>query len=84
MLTGGEGSGTWMPGVANLGLRPTVNDRGVLLEVHLFDREIDLYGRDLRVRLVDFIRPERKFGGLDELTAQIGADAAQARELLGH
>jgi riboflavin kinase/FMN adenylyltransferase len=73
-----------MPGVANLGLRPTVNDRGVLLEVHLFDQEIDLYGRDLRVRLVDFIRPERKFGGLDELKAQIGADAAQARELLGH
>lgn len=84
MLTSGEGSGTWMPGVANLGIRPTVNDRGVLLEVHLFDREIDLYGRELRVRLVDFIRPERKFGGLDELTAQIGADAAQARELLGH
>jgi riboflavin kinase/FMN adenylyltransferase len=84
MLTGGEGAGTWMPGVANLGIRPTVNDRGVLLEVHLFDREIDLYGRELRVRLVDFIRPERKFGGLDELTAQIGADAAQARELLGH
>jgi riboflavin kinase/FMN adenylyltransferase len=84
MLTSGEGAGAWMPGVANLGVRPTVNDRGVLLEVHLFDREIDLYGRDLRVRLVDFIRPERKFGGLDELTAQIAADAAQARELLGH
>lgn len=84
MLTSGEGAGPWMPGVANLGVRPTVNDRGVLLEVHLFDREIDLYGRDLRVRLVDFIRPERKFGGLDELTAQIGADSAQARELLGH
>lgn len=84
MLTSGAESGLWMPGVANLGLRPTVNDRGVLLEVHLFDREIDLYGRELRVRLVDFIRPERKFGGLDELTAQIGADAAQARELLGH
>ena len=84
MLTEGEASGVWMTGVANLGVRPTVNDRGVLLEVHLFDREIDLYGRALRVRLVDFIRPERKFGGLDELTAQIAADAAQARELLGH
>lgn len=84
MLVSGDGAGVWMPGVANLGTRPTVNDRGVLLEVHLFDREIDLYGRDMRVRLVDFIRPERKFGGLDELTAQIAADAAQARELLGH
>lgn len=82
-LDEGEGAGSWMPGVANLGQRPTVNDRGVLLEVNLFDRELDLYGRRLRVRLVDFIRPERKFDGLDALTAQIAADAAQARELLG-
>lgn len=82
-LTDGDGAGGWMTGVANLGVRPTVNDRGVLLEVHLFDRDIDLYGRGLRVRLVDFIRPERKFGGLDELKAQIAADAARAREILG-
>lgn len=82
-LADGEGAGAWMAGVANLGVRPTVNDRGVLLEVHLFDRSIDLYGRRLRVRLVDFIRPERKFGGLDELKAQIAADAARAREMLG-
>lgn len=82
-LTEGEGAGVWMAGVANLGVRPTVNDRGVLLEVHLFDRQIELYGRGLRVRLVDFIRPERKFGGLDELKAQIAADAARAREILG-
>lgn len=79
----GVGAGAWMAGVANLGVRPTVNDRGVLLEVHLFDRAIELYGRRLRVRLVDFIRPERKFGGLDELKAQIAADAARAREILG-
>ena len=82
-LTEGDGAGAWMAGVANLGVRPTVNDRGVLLEVHLFDRDIDLYGRGLRVRLVDFIRPERKFGGLEELKAQIAADAARAREILG-
>ena len=83
VLADGEGAGTWMTGVANLGVRPTVNDRGVLLETHLFDRSIELYGRRLRVRLVDFIRPERKFGGIDELKAQIAADAARAREMLG-
>ena len=82
-LVAGDGAGPWMAGVANLGVRPTVNDRGVLLEVHLFDRAIDLYERRMRVRLVDFIRPERKFGGLDELKAQIAADAARARETLG-
>lgn len=82
-LDEGEAAGGWMAGVANLGVRPTVNDRGVLLEVHLLDRAVDLYGRRLRVRLVDFVRPERKFGGLDELKAQIAADAARAREILG-
>ncbi|NQW11353.1 MAG: bifunctional riboflavin kinase/FAD synthetase [Alphaproteobacteria bacterium] len=82
-LDEGEGAGSWMTGVANLGQRPTVNDRGILLEVHIFDRDLDLYGRRLRVRLIDFIRPERKFDGLDALTAQIAADAARARELLG-
>ena len=72
-----------MMGVANLGQRPTVNDRGILLEVHIFDRDLDLYDRRLRVRLIDFIRPERKFDGLDALTTQIAADAERARELLG-
>jgi len=52
------------------------------LEAHLFDINRDLYGRHLRVALVDFIRPERKFAGFDELKAQIAADAARAREIL--
>src|SRR3546814_15857690 len=73
-LADGEEAGEWMAGVANLGVRPTVNDRGVLLEVHLFDRTLELYGRRLRVRLVDFIRPERKIGGLDAVQEQIADD----------
>src|SRR3546814_3037370 len=40
-LADGEEAGEWMAGVANLGVRPTVNDRGVLLEVHLFDRTLE-------------------------------------------
>jgi riboflavin kinase/FMN adenylyltransferase len=72
----------WMPAVANVGRRPTVNDRGVLLEVHLLDRQMDLYGRKLAIRFVDFIRPERKFDGLDALKTQIGRDADSARSLL--
>ena len=52
------------------------------LEVHLFDIDTDLYGRHLRVALVDFIRPERKFAGLDALKAQIAEDAAKARAIL--
>ena len=78
-----EGRGTrWRDGVANLGRRPTVGGTRVQLEVHLFDFAGDLYGRHLRVALVDFIRPERKFDGLDALKAQIAADSAEARRRL--
>jgi len=51
-------------------------------EANLFDIDADLYGRHLRVSLVDFIRPEKKFAGLDALKAQIAADARRAREIL--
>ncbi len=75
-----EGSGTrWLDGVANLGRRPTVGGTRVQLEVHLYDFSGDLYGRHLRVALIDFLRPERKFDGLEALKAQIAADSAEAR-----
>ena len=72
----------WLPGVANLGRRPTVDGEDIRLEVHLFDFAGDLYGETLRVRLMDFIRPEKKFDGLDALKAQIALDCGQAREIL--
>jgi len=75
-------AGHTVDGVANLGLRPTVGGLVPRLEAHLFDSDVDLYGRHLRVALVDFIRPERKFPGLDALKAQIAEDAAQARAIL--
>jgi riboflavin kinase/FMN adenylyltransferase len=74
--------GRTVDGVANLGLRPTVGGLEPRLEAHLFDIDRDLYERHLRVALVDFIRPERKFAGLDELKAQIAADAETARRIL--
>jgi riboflavin kinase/FMN adenylyltransferase len=74
--------GRTVGGVANIGLRPTVGGLVPRLEAHLFDTDTDLYGRHLRVALVDYIRPERKFAGLDELKAQIAEDAARAREIL--
>jgi riboflavin kinase / FMN adenylyltransferase len=74
--------GHTVDGVANLGLRPTVGGLGPKLEAHLFDTDADLYGRHLRVALVEFIRPERKFSGLDALKAQIAEDAVRARRIL--
>ncbi len=74
--------GRTIGGVANIGLRPTVGSPEPRLEAHLFDIDADLYGRHLRVALVEFIRPEIKFAGLDALKAQIAEDARCARELL--
>ncbi len=72
-----------VPGVANIGRRPTVNSGPESrLEVNLFDWSGDLYGQELAVSLHAFLRGERRFSGLDELKAAIAADAARARELL--
>lgn len=75
---------TWN-GVANIGYRPTVASGEIerRLEVHVFDFDGDLYGRDLDVDFLHFLRGERKFDGLDALKAQIASDAAEAREILG-
>lgn len=78
----GHGQGQWLDGVANLGRRPTFDKADDLLEVHLFDFAGDIYGRALQVELVDFIRPERKFDGLEALKAQIAKDCDTARARL--
>jgi riboflavin kinase / FMN adenylyltransferase len=75
-------AGRTVDGVANIGLRPTVGTPEPRLEAHLFDTDADLYGRHLRVQLVEFIRPEKRFSGLDALKAQIAEDAARARAIL--
>ena len=69
------------PGVANVGVRPTVND-GTLanLEVHLFDFARDIYGERLEVEFMTKLRDEKKFDSLDSLKAAIARDQASARE----
>jgi len=73
--------GRTLAGVANLGVRPTVEKTGSvpMLEVHFFDWQGDLYAQDLEVRLGAFMRPERKFAGMAELRAQIASDVLLAR-----
>jgi len=73
----------WIDGVANLGVRPTVDGETLLLETHLFDFDGDLYQAHLRVALIEYLRPEKKFDGLDDLKAQIARDSALARDVLG-
>jgi riboflavin kinase/FMN adenylyltransferase len=81
-LVDGQNGSEWRDAVANLGRRPTFGKLQENFEVHLFDFAGDLYGKTLRVALIDFIRPEMKFTGLDQLKAQIAADGQAARQLL--
>jgi riboflavin kinase/FMN adenylyltransferase len=78
-----DGLGSRRPGVANIGVRPTVEGREPLLEVHLFDYAGDCYGALLTTFFRAKIRDEWKFDSLDALKAQIGRDAEAARSLLG-
>jgi len=72
-------------GVANLGIRPTVEQTGQrLLEVHLFDFDGDLYDLNLEVRLKSFLRHEQRFDSVDALRKQIANDAETAREFLAN
>lgn len=69
-----------LPGVANLGIRPTVGGTTrPLLEVHLFDFNRDIYGTHISVRFVHKLRDEQRFPNFDALKAQIAADAVAAR-----
>lgn len=71
-------------GIANIGQRPTFDKKDTLLEVHLFDFDRDIYGRSLLVEFVQFIRPEKKFDGIDALLQQIKVDCKIAKKILGN
>lgn len=72
------------PGVANIGVRPTVNPTSSkrTVEVHLFDWSEDLVGKELSLEFVQFLRGEEKFSGLEALKGQIAKDCERAREIL--
>ena len=69
-----------IPGVANIGSRPTVKTAGErLLEVHLLDFSGDLYGRDIEAEFLRFLRPEKKFPDVEALRGQIALDVQSSR-----
>ncbi len=74
--------GTW-PAVVNVGVRPTFGGDAEVVEAHLLDFAGDLYGATLRLRFVTRLRDERRFAGIEELSAQIGRDVEAGRLALG-
>ncbi len=70
-------------GVVNIGVRPTVAQQAGerLLELHLFDFDQDIYGADVEVCFLEYLRSETKFGDLEQLRGQISRDAEKAKEI---
>ena len=68
--------------VISLGTQPTFGGRVRLMEVHLLDRDVDLYGQRMRIQFCTFLRGQRRYDSADELVVQMGRDVARARERL--
>ncbi|HHX82311.1 MAG TPA: hypothetical protein GX696_04930, partial [Pseudomonadaceae bacterium] len=78
-----ECAGQWYEGVANLGVKPTVDaEPRPSLEVHLFDFSDNIYGEYMRVHFLEKLRAERKFDSLQALQEQIVRDQETARRVL--
>lgn len=74
---------SWHDAVASYGVRPAIGDGGAeVFEAHLFDFSGDLYGKHLRVALVEYLRPEADFDSYDALIAQMNEDGKRARHVL--
>ncbi|WP_166416738.1 bifunctional riboflavin kinase/FAD synthetase [Cochlodiniinecator piscidefendens] len=69
-------------GAASMGVRPMFGENQPNLETFIFDFKGDLYGENLSIALVDYLRPEEKFDGLDALIEQMNADCQTARKIL--
>ena len=73
--------GEYFYGVTNVGVKPTVGSDRVLAETWMPEFQGDLYGKRVRVFLLEFLRPEKKFGSLEELKAAIQTNGEQAKEV---
>ena len=74
------GTNKFIRGIANLGYRPTFNQKKILLEVHLFNFSKNLYNKYLTVNFLKFIRKEKKFKNVSELKKQIKIDISKAKK----
>ena len=72
------GNGHQQPAILNIGTNPTLGENPITIELHIPNLELDLYGRQLHIRLQHYLRPERRFDSLEELQQQIAADIQSA------
>ena len=69
-------------GMANIGIRPTLDQHDLTIEAHLFDFSEDIYGETITIFFHEFIREERKFSSLEELKSQLAKDKITVRKIL--
>lgn len=76
--------GLWYPGISNLGVKPTVSDEEkVLLESFLFGYEGNAYGKDVKVELLEYRRPERKFDSIEQMRDCVAEDIRCGKKYFG-
>jgi len=71
-----------LKGIANLGYRPTFNQKKILLEVYIFNFSGNLYNKHLTIEFINFIRKEKKFKNINQLRKQINLDLKSAKKKL--
>ncbi|HVD97123.1 MAG TPA: bifunctional riboflavin kinase/FAD synthetase [Cytophagaceae bacterium] len=74
--------GERLKGMLNIGFRPTVEGQDKTIEVHILSFDKEIYGEELEIQFIQFIRPEQKFNGLDQLKEQLGKDREMVSRML--
>jgi riboflavin kinase / FMN adenylyltransferase len=75
-------NGKFLGGMLSIGMNPTVEGKFRTIEVHLFDFDEDIYGQELKVIFIDYLRAEEKYDGLVSLQAALAQDAIQSKSIL--
>jgi len=79
-----EYQGERFPGVVNIGYNPTFGDTGLTVEAHILDFDRDIYGQELKVIFVEYLRGEKSCADIEELRQLIASDVERARRILLH
>lgn len=74
--------GQWHDAVVNIGVRPTFDPAQPILEAHLLEHNADIYGKRIRVALLEYLRPEQRFSGVEALKQQVSIDITKAKKVL--
>ena len=69
-------------GVLNIGINPTFGENQLVAETHIFDFNQDIYGKPIKLNLLEFLRDEKKFSSIKELASQISSDVVEAKRIL--